>query len=273
MMTKPLVSVSWLANNLEHKNIVVLDASIAQVSIDNDTELTDIQILTARFFDIKLNFSDPSGRFPNTLPSEEQFTREAQKIGIFKNSIVIVYDEKGFYSSARAWWLFKAMGHNKIAILDGGLPTWLKEGMKVEKKNAYSGERGDFVADYNPEFIKDFRQIEDSLKDKNAIIIDARSAERFTGIVPEPREGLRSGKIPGSVNLPYFKLLNGSTFKSTRELETIFGEISQKKDALIFTCGSGITACILALGATIAGYDKLSVYDGSWTEYGSLKPE
>lgn len=272
-MRKPLVSVSWLANNLERKNIIVLDASMAQVSIKNDTKLTGIQIPTARFFDIKLNFSDPSGRFPNTLPSEEQFTREAQKIGIYKNSIVIVYDEKGFYSSARAWWLFKAMGHNKIAILDGGLPEWLKEGRKVERKNTYSGERGDFVADYNPVFIKNFVELEDSLKDKNAIIIDARSAERFVGIVPEPREGLRSGIIPGSVNLPYSKLLNGSTFKSKNELKIIFANISQKKDSLIFTCGSGITACILALGAAIAGYDKLSVYDGSWTEYGSLKSE
>jgi len=273
MIIKPLVSVSWLSDNLEDKNIVVLDASMAQVSINNDTKLTDIQIPTSRFFDIKLNFSDPSGRFSNTLPSEERFTREAQKIGIFKNSTVIVYDEKGFYSSARAWWLLKAMGHNKTAILDGGLPEWLKERMKVEKKMTYNGERGDFVANYNPIFIKNFRQIENSLNDENTIIIDARSAERFAGQIPEPREGLRSGRIPGSVNLPYSRLLNGSTLKSTSELKAIFGEISQKNDSLIFTCGSGVTACILALGAAIAGYDKLSVYDGSWTEYGSLKSE
>jgi thiosulfate/3-mercaptopyruvate sulfurtransferase len=270
MITKPLVSVSWLTNNLDHPNLVVLDASIAQVTISNDAKLSEIQIPTARFFDIKQIFSDTSGEFPNTLPSEEQFMREAQKLGIYKNSLIVVYDEKGFYSSARAWWLFKAMGHSNIAILDGGLPEWLSKNGKVENKTDYKGERGDFVANYNSAFIKNFEQIESTLKVKNAIIIDARSVERFTGAIPEPHEGLRSGEIPGSLNLPYSKLLNGYTMRSKKELKNIFEEYAKKEDSLIFTCGSGITACILALGASIAGYDNLSVYDGSWTEYGNL---
>lgn len=264
-----LVSVDWLAKNLDNKDLIVLNTTIPKVT-SNTTDTVDIQIPNARFFDLKSDFSDIDAPFPNTVPSSEQFTRSAQNLGINNSSIIIVYDEYGIYSSARAWWLFKAFGHENIAILDGGLPAWIAVGFETEPKKAYDNLKGNFTSLYNESY---FLFFDDILKNQNSnanLIIDARAKERFNGELPEPRKGLSSGHIPNSLNIPYQELLRNGKMKSKEELRNIFKAVNKDDKQLIFSCGSGITACILALGAKLAGYNKLSVYDGSWTEYGTL---
>jgi thiosulfate/3-mercaptopyruvate sulfurtransferase len=264
-----LVSVDWLAKNLDNKDLIVLNTTIPKVT-SNTTDTVDIQIPNARFFDLKSDFSDIDAPFPNTVPSSEQFTRSAQNLGINNSSLIVVYDEHGIYSSARAWWLFKAFGHENIAILDGGLPAWIAVGFETEPKKAYDNLKGNFTSLYNESY---FLFFDDILKNQNSnanLIIDARAKERFNGELPEPRKGLSSGHIPNSLNIPYQELLRNGKMKSKEELRNIFKAVNKDDKQLIFSCGSGITACILALGAKLAGYNKLSVYDGSWTEYGTL---
>lgn len=268
-ITKPLVSVEWLHNHLNDKNLFVFDASMNKVTSDAN-EVETLQIPKAQYFDIKFVFSDTSAPFPSTVPSEEQFTKEAQKLGVNKNSTIVVYDDKGIYSCARAWYLFKAFGFNNVAVLDGGLPEWKAQGFKVETKRSNPRPQGDFIAKYNPEAFKFFNDIQESVKNNNHLIIDARSENRFKGVVAEPREGLRSGSIPNSVNIPFSKLLDGNCFKSKEEIKSEFEAINTKNEHLVFSCGSGITACILALGAELIDKKNVSVYDGSWTEYGTL---
>ncbi len=266
----PIVSVDWLHKNLEASNLIILDATIKKVSDNEDISESKFQIPSVRFFDLKYKFSDTSAEFPNTFPSIEQFTLEAQKLGINKDSAIVVYDDKGIYSSARAWLLFKAFGHNNVAVLNGGFPEWQNANYKVEEKHNYKDRTGNFAATLQPKYFKFFDDITKASIDKCFTILDARSEQRFKGLVAEPRKGLRSGIIPNSINLPYTKLQNGNCLKPKAELKTIFGTLVKPDQHLVFSCGSGITACILAFAAEIADYKNISVYDGSWTEYGSL---
>jgi thiosulfate/3-mercaptopyruvate sulfurtransferase len=214
-----------------------------------------------------------SNAFPSAFPSVKQFTKEAQELGINKNSAIVVYDDKGIYSSARVWWLFKAMGHNNVAVLNGGFPEWKKSGCPIEPMAIYKGPKGDFVSHLQPDYMKFFQDVKVASKNKTHKIIDARSKERFLSLVDEPREGLRRGNIPNSINLPFEDLITGNMLKEANELELIFSAVVEKDDPIIFSCGSGITACVLALGAELTGHKNMAVYDGSWTEWGSLVSE
>jgi thiosulfate/3-mercaptopyruvate sulfurtransferase len=250
-------------------NLVILDASIPKVT-GSDSSVSEVKIPSARFFDLKNKFSDVSAPFPTTFPPEEQFTKSAQELGINKDSAIVIYDDIGIYSSPRAWWLFKAFGHDNVAVLDGGLPTWINANLQVESKKDYFGKPGNFQASYRPELMKFFEDVKKESQDKKHLIIDARSELRFKGLDPEPRAGLRRGTIPNSVNIPFEDLLLNQHFKDKEELKTIFIKFAREEDQITFSCGSGITACVLALGAEMAGYKNISVYDGSWTEWGSL---
>jgi len=269
-ITQPLVSVEWLHNHLGASNLVILDASIPKVTGGGDTSVNEVQIPNARFFDLKNKFSDVSAPFPTTFPSSVQFENSAQELGINSDSAIVIYDDKGIYSSPRAWWLFKAFGHDNVAVLDGGFPAWTKANYKVENKRAYKGDHGSFKAKYRPQLMKFFEDLKKESHDRNHLIIDARSESRFKCLEPEPRAGLRMGTIPNSVNIPFEDLLRYSHFRSTKELKTVFSKVANYQDNMTFSCGSGITACVLALGAEMAGYKNISVYDGSWTEWGSL---
>ena len=264
-----LVSVAWLHRHLNDDDLLIFDASMDKVTSDeNNAEA--VQIPNTQFFDIKHVFSNQAAPFPNTVPSEVQFTRETQQLGVNSDSKIVVYDDKGIYSSARVWYLFKTFGFKNIAVLDGGLPEWKSSGYQTEPKTQNSRETGNFVACCNPEAFKFFNDIQESSKNQSHLIIDARSENRFKGIVPEPRKGLRSGTIPNSVNIPFTKLLDGNCFISEVDLKKEFDTVNAKDQHLVFSCGSGITACVLALGAARIGKTNMSVYDGSWTEYGSL---
>ncbi|MFC0605611.1 sulfurtransferase [Winogradskyella pulchriflava] len=260
-----LVSVEWLNAHIDTSSIIVLDATINK-TIDTSA----LRISKARFFDIKKKFSDIYAPFPSTLPSVEQFQKEAQNLGINNDSIIIVYDDKGIYSSARAWWLFKTFGFKNVSVLDGGLPEWLANDFPVENYTDETYPLGNFEAIFNSKLMTDFEGVNQFSEDKKTLIIDARSKDRFLCKVDEPRVGLRRGTIPNSKNIPYTDLLDGNKLKSKAELLIIFNNLVEHKAQLVFSCGSGITACILALAATICNYKNLIVYDGSWTEYGTL---
>jgi len=264
-LTSPVVPVEWLYEHLDADNLVVLDGTIAKAF-----DPLALQIPKARFFDIKQKFSDISNPFPSAFPSEKQFQKEAQNLGINNNSTIVVYDDKGIYSSARVWWLFKAFGFTNIAILDGGFPEWQKIDYPTEYMQKFEGVEGDFLANLQDDYMMFFDDIQNASKNETHKIIDARSWARFNCEVPEPREGLRRGTIPNSVNLPFTNLLEDGKLKSKKDIEKAFYMVAEKDEAIAFSCGSGITACVLALGAEISGYQNISVYDGSWTEYGAL---
>ena len=262
----PIVSVEWLHENINAENLVVLDGTINKVFSASQS-----QIPNTRLFDIKNKFSDTTNPFPSAFPSVEQFQKEARALGINNNSAIVVYDDKGIYSSARVWWLFKAFGYNNVAVLNGGFPAWIKANYPTEFMKPYDGEKGDFNATLQPELMEFFDDIKLASTHKTHKIIDARSKGRFNGVEAEPRSGLRSGNIPNSDNLPYTDLLDkNGLLKPKIEIEKALYMHAAKQDDIIFSCGSGITACVLALGAEIAGYKNISVYDGSWTEYGTL---
>lgn len=260
-----VVSVKWLKNNIDNKNLVVLDGTINKVINDKQK-----QIPKARYFDIKTKFSNTADPFPSAFPSEAQFQKEARALGINKKSTIVIYDDKGIYSSARVWWMFKAFGHDKVAVLNGGFPKWLEVDYHTEPLITYNGEEGDFEAKLKPDYMLFFEDIKNASQNSSYTIIDARSAARFNMEEPEPREGLRMGTIPNSKNLPYTDLLEDGKIKDKVDLEKQLNMVARKEDNVIFSCGSGITACILALGAYRAGYNNISVYDGSWTEWGTL---
>ncbi|WP_034058531.1 sulfurtransferase [Lacinutrix jangbogonensis] len=264
-----IVSVAWLNNHLQDENLLVFDATISKV-VGNISALSNTQIPGAQFFDIKKKFSVSNAPFPNTIPSELQFEENTQALGVNNDSTIVIYDALGIYSSARAWWLFKTFGFKNVAILDGGLPEWKTKGFPLEDKAIHkTHNKGNFKAEYKSSNAVTFESLESISKDDTYKIIDARSSDRFNCIVAEPRNGLRRGTIPSSSNLPFNQVLNSNKLKSKAELKSIFASLAKENQHLVFSCGSGITASVLALAATVAGY-KNSVYDGSWTEYGSL---
>ncbi|NQX85948.1 MAG: sulfurtransferase [Flavobacteriaceae bacterium] len=268
VLDTPLVSTNWLMKHINATNLVILNTSMKAKEVKGETLLQYIP--NSQYFDIKYKFSAMEAPFPNTIPSAAQFAIEAQKLGIHKNTAIVVYDDKGIYSCARAYWLFKAFGHDNVAVLDGGLPQWLIENKPVINTYIKTLETGNFESEYNSSYFKHFEDIQSLINIETCLILDARSKARFNGTEKELRIGLRSGNIPNSKSLPYTNLFDGYTLKSRAEINEIFNNLIVEQEQLVFTCGSGITACILALCALHVNYKNLSVYDGSWTEYGSL---
>lgn len=250
----PLVSPEWLASHLSE--VTVLDASPAAARLART-------IVGAPHFDIDGPLSKPDS-LPHTMPSPEQFEREVRQLGVRADSLVVVYDALGVWSSPRAWWMFLAMGHERVAVLDGGLPAWEAAGLPTVPPVG-SVPAGDFVARPSGLFLDQAETLR-ALDDVGTVVLDARPAGRFTGDEPEPRPGLRGGHMPGSHNLPFAELQRDGRMLPPEELRKRFAGYAAHR--LVFSCGSGVTACILALGATLAGRENLWVYDGSWSEWG-----
>lgn len=272
ILVQYIVSTDWLQEHLQATNLVILNGTIPKVVAADKPKETQ-QIPNTRFFDIKKEFSQLDSAYPNTMLDEATFTEKAQKLGINQDSVIVVYDELGMYASPRVWYMFKAMGFHRIAVLDGGFPAWKAAGFATETKKPCEVEHGNFQAEADLELFRNYGGMLQELLDAESIILDARSEARFTGKVAEPRAGLRSGQIPMSQNLPYTEVLDNNHFKSKTELKAIFEAFYKEDTPFIFSCGSGITACILALAAEHAGFDDYAVYDGSWTEWGSLYNE
>jgi len=267
----PLVSVNWLSQNLNEPNLVILDVSLESNIANIKVEFPGIQIKGARYFDLKRNFSDLESRLPNTLPNPKYFSLACRNLGINNNSIIVVYDNIGIYASPRVWWIFKSMGHKNIAVLDGGLPSWKNKNYPTESIQNRVVPEGNFKAIFNLNLQKKAFQILENIVSKEAILVDARSNERFCGLIPETRKNLKSGHIPHAINLPFLEVLRDGKFLSPNEISTIFKKLKIDKRPKIFTCGSGLTACILILASTLISEDNQFLYDGSWSEWGQLE--
>ncbi len=270
-LNNPLVSVDWLYNHLNNKDVFILDCTIPKVTANknNFTTAEKQQVKGAIFFDIKNVFSDKNAEFPNTVLSPKKFEEKVQELGINKSSTLICYDDLGIYSSPRVWWNFKLMGFNNIAVLDGGLPKWKENNYPTEKPQNQKSKKGNFRVNYQPQKIKYTKDVFAAINNEKTAILDARSRGRFYAEAPEPRKGVKSGHIPNSMNLPYSEILNDGMLKSKEELKIIFNQLTPNKEKIIFSCGTGITASVLALAAEIAEIKNYAVYDGSWTEWGS----
>jgi len=262
-----LVSVEWLAENLGAENLVILDASIKLVTtIQGDEQKAPVYIPGALRFDIDHELSDQNTSLPHMMLSPEAFTEKVQKLGINKNSTIVAYDQVGLYSSPRAWCMFRAMGHDQVAVLDGGLPAWIEAGYETVPTLSPPRRRGDFIAQPHGQWFVDSSYVLHALTDPAFSVIDARSEGRFKGLEPEPRAGLRRGHMPNAVNIPFTSVLENGKMLSKPKLQSIFDKYRNKK--MVFSCGSGVTACVTALAAEQAGYKTLSIYDGSWSEWG-----
>lgn len=271
-MVHPLVTTQWLANHLDTPNLIILDASMSRV-IGREPIVYDqpMFIPGSQAMDLDDAFCNPSATEVHGFPSQERFTREARKLGINAGTTVVLYDNQGVYSAPRAWWIFKAMGHEKAFVLDGGLPKWLAESREVADHLAAEPARpGNITGIFEPRRVCDSNYLVETQKADQVTVVDARSAERFAGTAPEPREGVRSGHIPGSRNLPFAEVLDEHTFKSAEQLNAIFAQtLPPGNQQTAFSCGSGVTACILLLAFEIAGYKNNVLYDGSWADWGS----
>lgn len=266
-ITNSIVSVQWLAENLSAENLILFDASMKPiVPVPHAVPETPAYIPGSLRFDFDDVLCDHNTPLPHMMPSPEFFADEMQKMGVNRDSAIVAYDKVGVYSSPRAWWMFRAMGHDQIAVLDGGLPAWIQAGHETVPTLATPKKRGDFVSRPQGGLFVDSKTVVQALADSSFSVIDARSAGRFKGQEPEPRAGSRGGHMPNAVNIPYTDVLENGRLASKSKLRTIFEEYKNKK--MIFSCGSGVTASLVALAAEQTGYKDLAVYDGSWSEWG-----
>lgn len=271
-LTTPVVSVDWLSQHIDHPDLIILDASIKKVTASDTASNQELQLPGTRFFDIKKSFSDQDTALPNMFPSSSDFEENCRKLGINNNSKIVVYDTIGIYSSPRVWWMFTMMGYPDVAILDGGFPEWVHKGLPTEKKGTSAVFTvGNFKINDRSKNIVTAKDILSEMNSSNTLILDARSSGRFNGTTPEPRADLKSGHIPNAVSLPYTKVLRDGKLLPTKELAEQFSDFDIANKKLIFSCGSGITACIILLAAKISGYTNLWIYDGSWSEWGQLE--
>jgi len=266
-----LVSTQWLAEHMSAPDLRILDASwyLPSEGRDPRAEYKAAHIPGARFFDID-EISDSRSELPHMAPPVEKFVSRMRAMGIGDGHRVIVYDGMGVFSAARVWWLFRLMGKTDVAVLDGGLPKWIAEGGAVEDMAPVMRDRH-FTAHRVAGLVKDVTQMAATVKLGDAQILDARSPGRFSGQEKEARPGLRSGHMPGALNVHYRTLLNDDmTMKSEDELKAIFkaAGVDLNRPA-VTTCGSGITAAIISMALERVGHKKHALYDGSWTEWGA----
>ena len=267
-----LTETDELARELDAPDLVIIDASWHMPAENRNAyeEYLAEHIPGGIFFDID-EIADTKSGLPHMLPPPEKFSSRMRSMGIGDGSRIVVYDSAGLFSAARVWWTFRVMGVDDVSVLNGGLPKWKREGRPLESGPPRNRTARHFTARRNLDLVRDVSDIKALLKDRSAEIVDARAADRFAGKAPEPRPGLRSGHIPGSYNLPYAKLLNkDGTFKTGPEIERLFEEAGvDLTKPVVASCGSGITASVLALGLAEIGHRRAAVYDGSWSEWGA----
>jgi len=268
---KWLVETDWLASHLDTPGLVILDGSMHLPTAKRDARAEYLveHIPGALFFDID-DIADEKSPLPHMLPSSTKFASRIKKMGIGDGMHVVAYDSEGLYSAARVWWMFRAMGHEEVRVLNGGLKKWMAEGRALEDGEPRRRSERHFTARLNAELVRDVSDVKALIGGKAVQIVDARAAARFAGSVPEPRAGLRSGHIPGSRNVPFASLLEADgTLKGAPELRAIFAKAGvDAGKPVVASCGSGVTAGVIALALAVLGRPDAAVYDGSWTEWG-----
>jgi len=266
-----VVSTEWLAAHLEAPDVRIVDGSyyLPHEGLDPRVEYESQHIPRAVFFDID-EIADTASPLPHMVPPPEKFSSRVRKLGLGDGVRIVVYDQRGLMSAPRVWWTFRYFGHEDVAVLDGGLPKWLREGRPVEDGPATAGERH-FTPRINRLLIHDREQMLRNLTSCREQVLDARATGRFAGRDPEPRPGLRGGHIPGSLSLPYTALLDPATQTllppDLLRARFVAAGVDMTRP-VVTTCGSGITAAVLALGLHLAGHADVAVYDGSWAEWG-----
>jgi thiosulfate/3-mercaptopyruvate sulfurtransferase len=269
--SKWIVETEWLAERLSSPDLVILDGSMHLPTSGRNAraEYDGEHISEALFFDIDV-VADKSNAHPHMLPSTVQFASQVKKMGIGDGSQIVVYDSEGLYSAARVWWMFRTMGHDDVAVLNGGLKKWKAEGRPVTDEPPRPRQPRHFTPRFNAALVRDADDVKALIGHSTTQIIDARAAARFAGSVPEPRKGLRSGRIPSSRNVPFTNLLKtDGTLKDEAALRAVFAEAGVDINRpVVASCGSGVTAGVVAFALAQLGRPDAAVYDGSWTEWG-----
>jgi thiosulfate/3-mercaptopyruvate sulfurtransferase len=267
-----LVETDWLAQHLESPGVIVLDASMHLPTSGRNgrAEYEAGHIPGALYFDIDV-VADKTNALPHMLPSTVQFASQVKKMGIGDGMRVVVYDSEGFYSAARVWWMFRIMGHDDVAVLNGGLKKWKAEGREIEDMPPVKRTERHFTPRFNANLVRDWADMKALIGHPSVQIVDARAATRFEGTAPEPRAGLRSGHIPSAKNVPFTNLINADgTLKSKAELEAVFRQAGVDiARPVAASCGSGVTAGVIAFALAQIGQPDAAVYDGSWSEWGA----
>jgi thiosulfate/3-mercaptopyruvate sulfurtransferase len=268
-MTTPLVTTDWLADHIDDPDVVLVDASwyMPAANRSGRAEYLASHLPGAVFFGID-DIADKSTSLPHMLPTPEAFAAAVGQLGIADTDTIVVYDEAGVFAAPRVWWTFRAMGARDVRVLDGGGPKWRAEGRPTASGEEHPAPRT-FAPHYQAGLVQDFDAVLGLTRSKAKAIVDARPGDRFRGEVPEPRAGLASGHIPGSLSVPASDVTANGQLKSAAELQALFAKAGVDVTRPIVTsCGSGVTASTVALALAIAGAKDVAVYDGSWTEWG-----
>ena len=269
IMTDPMVTPAWLAGRLDDPRIRILDASWFMPGAPRDPAAEYIagHIPNAQRFEIEA-VSDQATPLPHMLAPAVDFAVAMRRLGLNKDSHVVVYDSEGLFSAPRAWWNLRAMGHEDVVVLDGGLPRWTAEGYPVET-GWTPASHGDFKAHLNAALIADLTAVRSAVETGKPRLVDARSGPRFRGDAPEPREGVKSGHMPGAANVPWSAVVTDGTLGAVDSLRRAFLDSGVDLSApIITTCGSGVSAAVLALALARLGRSDVAIYDGSWSEWG-----
>ncbi len=272
MNEDPMVSCAWLAARLDAPDVRVIDATWFMPGDPRDAKalFEERRIPGAIFFDIDA-IADTESSLPHMLPSPEKFASAMRALGIGDGMRVIVYDSHGLLSAARVWWTFRVMGHDDVAVLDGGLPAWEAAALPLVSGTPAARTPRHFTAQYRADLVADFTDMGRVLQQAARQVIDARPLARFTADAPEPRPGLRGGHMPGALSVPSSSLVtNAGHLRSRDELVATFTKAgADLAKAPVCTCGSGITAAIIALALARLGRWDATIYDGSWAEWGA----
>ena len=267
-----LVQTEWLASQLDNPSVRIVDATwmLPNAARKGIEDFSAGHIPGAVFWDIDA-IADPASSLPHMMPDEATFERHMNSLGISNDHHVVVYDSVSMMTSARVWWALRAFGHDRVSLLDGGAVKWRAEGRALSADAAEIGDTS-FKAGFIPAMVRSLDDVRANLDTGAAQVLDARSAGRFAAAEPEPRPECRSGHIPGSFNLPFNTLIDPatSTIRPAAELSASLAKAGiDSARPVVTTCGSGITACVLALAMHLTGKDDVAIYDGSWTEWGS----